>query len=195
MNQYLLVQGAFAKIKLNTKTSVTYNNHFHCFRYCDQKSNKVFWLFFFGGGGCLTDFSNYVLMIVITHTYKYTVILTCILFSAQFIERRKFPSTFPGHYYFEPTSLLVMNKWLWAQLQCSPNDTLTLTGYLQIFTTPDYIATNTFKLKTRVKCGYYIKNLINHLHDRIYGARKWLRAKHFVSVSSVSIKMMMVSLL
>lgn len=134
-------------------------------------------------------------MIVITHTYKYTVILTCILFSTQFIERRKFPSTFPCHYYFEPTSLLVMNKWLWAQLQCSPNDTLTLTGYLQIFTTPDYIATNTFKLKTRVKCGYYIKNLINHLHDRIYGARKWLRAKHFVSVSSVSIKMMMVSLL
>lgn len=51
MNQYLLVQGAFAKIKLNTKTSVTYNNHFHCFRYCDQKSNKVFWLFFFWGGG------------------------------------------------------------------------------------------------------------------------------------------------
>lgn len=147
---------------------------------------------FWGG---LTDFSNYVLMIVITHTYKYTVILTCILFSTQFIERRKFPSTFPCHYYFEPTSLLVMNKWLWAQLQCSPNDTLTLTGYLQIFTTPDYIATNTFKLKTRVKCGYYIKNLINHLHDRIYGARKWLRAKHFVSVSSVSIKMMMVSLL
>lgn len=189
MNQYLLVQGAFAKIKLNTKTSVTYNNHFHCFRYCDQKSNKVL------GGGGLTDFSNYVLMLVITHTYKYTVILTCILFSAQFIERRKFQSTFPGHYYCEPTSLLVMNKWLWAQLQCSPNDTLTLTRYLQIFTTPDYIATNTFKLKTRVKCGYYIKNLINHLHDRIYGARKWLRAKHFVSVSSVSIKMMMVSLL
>lgn len=185
MNQYLLMQGALPKPLWN----VTYNDHFHCFRYCDQDSNKVL------GGGGLTDFSNYVLMIVITHTYKYTVILTCILFSTQFIERRKFPSTFPCHYYFEPTSLLVMNKWLWAQLQCSPNDTLTLTGYLQIFTTPDYIATNTFKLKTRVKCGYYIKNLINHLHDRIYGARKWLRAKHFVSVSSVSIKMMMVSLL
>lgn len=64
----------------------------------------------FWGGGGLTDFSNYVLMIVITHTYKYTVILTCILFSTQFIERRKFPSTFPCDYYFEPTSLLVMNK-------------------------------------------------------------------------------------